>query len=797
MWLSLNMISDIIDINGISPEDIALRLTMSSAEIEDVEYVNHYLKTVIAAKVEEVYPHPNADKLTLVDLYTGKEKVRVVCGAPNHRKGDIVALATVGTKFNEEFEIKKTKIRGEESSGMLCSEKELGISDDHSGIMILPAGTRPGTPLSELFPDMIDTRLEIDNKSITHRPDLWSHTGFAREISAIFGRKPKNIIKYDLQNIFRTSDNLSVRIDAPEGAARYCGLLVKNITIKESPDWLKARMNSIGMRPINNIVDVTNYVMAEIGQPMHAFDRKKLKGNEIIVRMAKDKEKFRTLDNQEHELSSEDVVIADSDGAIALAGVMGGAYSEIDDTTREIVLEAANFNYISIRKTAKRHTLRTEAAVRFEKSLDPELCPAAIIRCYNLIKQLIPEAEAATKIIDAYPGKPEGISIRTSSDFIRKKLGQQIPDKRIIEILRSLDFTVSGKDTLQIGVPTYRATGDVSIPDDIAEEVGRIFGYGNITPKPPYVPCIAPDTNYKRLFERNIKNILVKDHHLTEVSNYSFTGGEILDRIGINENKELRLQNPLSLEHDRLVRSLVPNILTNILLNQKYNEYFRIFELSRVYLKESRKSADLAVENTRVTGAVYIKKTKSPVFYEAKKIALDLIDQLKIKNIEYKPSGKDLPPYAHPARSMDVFIDRKNAGILFELHPKIIQDFGINGHAAIFDLNMEDLFNSGKSQPAFIELQKFPDVPFEISVIADKQTYADDVCSIIMKSSKDYVKQVEVISIYSGEQIPEGKKSISIKIIFTGSQRTLTPEEIEKLQKKTIDSLNREGFSLR
>lgn len=798
MWLSLNILSKMVDVRGLSPEEIALRLTMSSAEIEGIEYMNYHLKSVITAKITKKLPHPNADKLTLCDLDAGGETYRVVCGAPNHREGDIVALATVGTKFGDEFVIKKTKIRGEESSGMLCSEKELGLSDDHSGIMILPPSTKTGVPLSELYPDYVDVRFEIDNKSITHRPDLWSHTGFAREIAAIFGREFTSVVNYSLEKEFTNTEPFNVRIDNPKAAPRYCGLAMKNITIAESPAWLKAAVTSIGMRPINNIVDITNYVMSEIGEPMHAFDRRKLRGNEIIVRMASNSESLTTLDGQDHTLIAEDIVIADGGGAIALAGVMGGGNSEIEPDTTDIILEAANFNPVNIRKTSGRYALRTEAAIRFEKALDPGLCKAAIIRCYDLIRQVVPGSEAASVIIDAYPDAFQSKTVATSTSFIRAKLGQQIDDGRIIEILTALDFNVKNDNgALTIGIPDYRATKDVSIPDDIVEEVGRIFGYDNITPQSPFVPCAPPSINAKRQFERLTKDILARNHNYTEVSNYSFVGEALLSKIGLNEGLELKLRNPLSTEQDRLRRSLIPNLIENIELNQRYNESFRIFEMGRVYFKNRQEPAALARETTRVTGVLFRKKTDTPLFYDAKTTVIDLFQQLKIKTMRLTPEQNDLPPYAHPARAMRVYAGKANAGLIFDLHPKIREAFEIKGQAAIFDLDLDILFSAEKEITRFVELQKFPEVPFEISVLADRFTYSSEIRDIITASDKERVRNVDVVSIYEGEPIPKGMKSVSIRIVFCDREKTLAPQDIESLQKKVIGDLSAKGFNLR
>lgn len=797
MWISLKIINNMVDISSIAPEELANKLTMATAEIEGIEYLNHNFKTIYAAKLTKVEPHPNADKLTLCEVDTGTEKVQVVCGANNHKAGDMVALATVGTKITEDFIIKKSKIRGAESNGMLCSEKELGISDDHDGIIILPSDTTPGTTLDKIYPDLLDIRLEIDNKSITHRPDLWGHVGFAREIGALFNRPVKSPVNKALEKTFKNLEKLEIEILKPEIAARYSALAIKGIKIQESPEWLKAMVKSIGMRPINNIVDITNYVMAEIGEPMHAFDRNKLNGNKIFIRTAHENETITTLDKKEHKLTPEDIVIADQKGPIALAGVMGGANSEINDNTTEIVLEAACFNPVNIRKTAQRFGARTDASMRFEKSLSPEITIDALLRCFELIKEAIPEAEAITEIINDYPGKMKPVIIKTSSDYIRRKLGQNIDDKRITDIIESLNFDIKKTGTsMEITVPHFRATKDISIADDIVEEVGRIYGYDNIAPVAPLTPTVPPVQNEFRKFERAAKSILTNSFNMIEVMGYSFTGEKILNDLGINEEKELRLRNPLSVEHDRLRRSIIPEIIRFIQKNQRYSDNFNIYELGRVYIKDDRKSSTLISENTRVTGTVFMKKHKSPLFFEAKSIAHGLLEELRVKNFKLIPEQKSLPPYAHPGRSMRIMIEDKIAGFVFELHPVISEKFEINGTAAIFDIDLNVAFESQKRETKFKELQRYQSVPFEISVLADKYCYSEDILSVIRKSSR-YIQSVDIVSIYEGAPVPEGKKSVSIKIIFASSDKTLTHDDIEETQNKIIADINKAGFSLR
>lgn len=798
MWISLKIIERMVDISGITPEQIADRLTMSTAEIEGIEYLNSFFQTIYTAKLLNVVPHPDADRLTLCTVDTGTEKLQVVCGATNHKTGDIVALATVGTKINDELVIKKSKIRGVESHGMLCSKRELGLSDDHSGIIVFPGNTPVGKPLSDIYKEWTDVRLNIDNKSITHRPDLWGHEGFAREIAALFNRNFTKAVDRNIISGIATRDDLKVTVKNPEAAPRYSALVIDKIKIAESPEWLKSAVTAIGMRPINNIVDITNYVMAEIGEPLHAFDRKKLRGNEIFTRLAAPGEKIMTLDGREHGLTPEDIVIADQAGPIALAGVMGGGNSEIDDSTTEIVLEAATFNPVNIRKTAQRFDSRTEAAMRFEKSLSPEITVDALARCWEIIREIIPGSEALTGLVDDYPRPVKESEIDVNTDYIRKKLGQDIDDAAIIKTLTALQYTVKadGRE-LHVTAPHFRSTKDITMKDDIVEEVGRVFGYSNISAVPPLIECIPPAKNLFRYFERDVKAILSTTFCMTEVSGYSFTGEEILNALKINEDQELRLRNPLSIDIDRLRRSLIPNVVHFIQYNQRFNDSFDIFELGRVYLKKDRKSRDLPEENFRVAGTVFMKKPPEPLFFEAKAIAAGLMEKLMIKNYKMVPATSALPPYAHPGRSMKIEVDGNEAGLVFEIHPETAKTFELAGRAGVFDIDLNVLFNAEKIPFKFRELQKYPEVPFEISVVTDKKTYSENILDIILKSGKTMIKSADVISVYEGSQLPSDKKSVSIKIIFASKEKTLEPAEIEGLQNKVISALNSKGYILR
>lgn len=796
MKLSLTMLGRLVDIDGLASDDIANRLTMSTAETEGVEELNAHFRTIVTAKLLDVQKHPDSDHLTLVKADAGGTVYSVVCGATNHKTGDIVPLALEGTAFSKDFIIKKTKIRGVESTGMLCSARELGLSEDHSGILIFPADTPLGVPLSTIFADSVDSVIEIDNKSITHRPDLWGHMGFAREIAAIFGRKLKRDLAAETTITPKGDEKLSVSIDCPDAAPRYTGLIMKGIRIEESPAWLKASLTAIGMRPINNIVDITNYVMAELGEPMHAFDRKKLPTKEILVRLAKPGETITTLDGNTHELTAEDIVITDGKTPVALAGVMGGGNSEIDDATTEIVLEAANFRAVNIRKTAHRCNLRTDAAMRFEKSLDPELTPAALRRAAELIMEIIPGSYAAGPFFDAYPVKHKPNQVTIAGSTIRAALGADIPDSRIASILESLSFTVKQpKDDFEITVPTYRSTKDVGIPADIIEEIGRIHGYDNIIAVPPLVPCETPHENVKRQLERRIKRQLSAHQGMIEVYNYSFTGEEVLKKALAETGLELHLRNPLSVEQDRMRRTLIPALVTNIEFNARFNKSFAIYELGRVYLKKNRTDPELCDERSMVAGAFYAHDDEVQ-FYNAKRAVAETLERLGLKSVRIEPA-KEAPAYAHPGRTAQVVIDGKTSGHIFDLHPQVAENFGIKGTAALFELDMELILTASRRKKLFTELQRFPDVPFDVSVICDDKTYAADIANVITKAAGKSLQRIDVVSLYRSAPIPDGMKSVSFRVIFGSDEKTLEPAEIESLQKAVMDAVRSKGYQIR
>ncbi|MFA4941992.1 MAG: phenylalanine--tRNA ligase subunit beta, partial [Patescibacteria group bacterium] len=482
MYISLKWLKDFVNIPAsITPEELGLKLTLHTVEIDGVEKQSEKFNNVVVGKILELKKHPQADRLQLVKVDIGKEKLDIVCGAHNIKEGDFVPVALVGAILPNGLEIKEAEIRGVKSHGMLCAEDELGLGQDHSGILILTKG-KLGQNLAENL-KLDDTVFEVDNKSITNRPDLWGHFGLARDIAAFLDIKliePKiNLEK--ITKLEKKGEVIKLKAEVKDAklCPRYMAIAMKGIKIADSPQWMKERLSAVGMRPINNIVDITNYVMLELGQPLHAFDANLVK--EIVVRRAEDKEMMETLDGQKRELNKEMLVIADDEKAIAIAGVMGGATSEISDKTDSIIIEAANFEPTQIRKTSQKLGLRTESSMRFEKSLDPNLCEQAIARVVELVKEICPGAVVASKLVDIKSFKINSDPIVLDISWLNKTIGEEIGEKTIIKTLNNLGFkTTQKKNEITVNVPTWRATKDISIREDLMEEIVRIYGYNNL-----------------------------------------------------------------------------------------------------------------------------------------------------------------------------------------------------------------------------------------------------------------------------------------------------------------------------
>ncbi|MBI4587015.1 MAG: phenylalanine--tRNA ligase subunit beta [Planctomycetes bacterium] len=819
MYISLNWVREFCPFQTSEPPlRVGERFSLSTAEVEGVHGRGENLRLIVAARVLEAQPIAGSDHLTQVQVEIAKgSRLAVVCGAPNVRAGMLAPLALPGTRIGDQV-IARTSIRGVLSEGMLLSEAELGFTDRHEGILELPARCSPGTPLDQVFPADVDILLEIDNKSLTHRPDLWGHYGIAREFSTIYRVPLKPYAADESLAAAAGSPEVAVRIEAgqaSERCRRYCGLRIDGVRVGPSPDWLQHRLFAVGSRPINNIVDVTNYVLHELGQPLHAFDRQKIRGSKIIVRMAREGELFKLLDGREVALCAEDLLIADGAGPVALAGVMGGENSSIGDGTTSLFLESANFNAASVRKSSLRHG-RTESSARFEKSLDPLQARAGILRAARMILDLCPGATVVGPLQDPGFRPPEPLTIPLEPEFISHRLGSAIGAGEVKDILTWLGFKIEergekkpkgSKKRWTITVPSWRATRDVSIKEDLVEEVGRIYGYGRIVPSAPSWPVVAPAVNERRQFERQVKSFLSLHGGLAEVFTYSMVGLKHCLAFGLDPEAHLKLKNPTSEELDRLRREIIPIHLEKARDNLRFFDRFGFFEVGRIYLKDPKAMARPAqpvrpapseppLENTRIAGLLAFPEKCRENFYQARHLVLALAEFLGLERPEIAPMER-ARSWMHPKAAAELRAGGQPAGGFYRIHPGTLRQLEIEGDVLAFDLDFDRLFEAVRRETRYKRLPRFPAVPFDVAVLVPERTPAGDLLPLIRQAAGPALEQVEVFDVYEEAGLPPGKKSIAYHLVFRSEDHTLTEKDIGPLQNAVIQALAGAGYPLR
>jgi phenylalanyl-tRNA synthetase beta chain len=793
MKISLNWLKDYIDLEGVDPKELGLKFTMASAEIEGVENLAKDFDNVVTAKILEIIQHPDADKLRVTKVDNGKEVLQVVCGAPNIEVGQIVPLAQVGAVLPGDFKIKVSNKRGVESLGMLCSSTELGVDGDGSGILILPEETSLGLPFADLA-GKNDSIIEIDNKSITHRPDLWGHYGIAREMAAIINKEFKKL-DFTLPKAEEEKVKINVEVQDSELCKRYTAIAFEGVEIKDSPDWMKQRLLNIGSRPINNVVDVTNYIMFELGQPLHSFDGEKIKDNTIIVRKAVDGEKITTLDEVERNLTSDMLVIADPEKPIAIAGVMGNQNSEVDENTKYVVLEVGNFHPASVRRTALKLGLRTEASARFEKSLDPEMTVQAVTRFYQLLKETCPNLKVVSSLQDIDFSSKEPVYVEVKREFINRRLGIEISKEFIETTLKALGFEVNelSDGHYKLKVPTYRATKDIGIPEDIVEEIGRVYGYDNIPPVAPKLETMPIQEDPRHILRKKLREQFSSAFAFKEVYNYSFNGSDQLNKLKLDLDKHIKLLNPLAQDQEYMRTSLVPNMLNAVSKNLRNFDKFGLYELGKAYFKVDNSEKEYLC-------AVYVeKKPSEALFYNVKTYALETLKKLNLSNFDVRlPEANDtLEYFCHPARTGFITQGRNVLGYVTEIHPRTLKDFDINGRIGMIYFDLDAIQNTTKKKEKFKDIPKYPHVPFDISVLTDKKVLIADVLKTIEKVNKNLIRDIKLFDIYEGKNIPEDKKSLAFTINFYSKERTLDSNEIKDLQNGVMKALNDKGYEVR
>ncbi len=802
MYVSLNWLKDFVDIDkNLNPKDLGNLLTLKTAEIEDVIDQSRTFDNMVVGYVETLLPHPNADKLKIAKTSIGKETLQIICGGENLKEGMYVPVAKIGAEVHwhgegEAVTLERTKIRGEYSEGMICAANEIGLDDPNAGprdIMDLSA-LKPeiGLPLAELFKKN-DVVFEFDNKSLTHRPDLWGHYGIAREVSVITDSKFKPLEpKVKIPN---SGESVKVKVENFELCPRYCGLVIENIEVKPSPDWLKNRLKATGHGIHNNIVDITNYIMTELGQPMHAFDKSYIKGG-ITVRTAKKNEKITTLDEKEHKLSPEMLVIADDEKPVAVAGVIGGENSGINENTTSIILEAANFNAASVRRTSTKLGVRTDSVQRFEKSLDPHLPLLAMQKAAQLVLELCPEAKIAGPITDAKKFSEKLPKITLDTEKARHKIGVDISDQKISEILQKLEFKIvkKSKDSFEVEVPSFRASKDINIEDDLVEEIARIYGYENIASTLPQLPTRLPQENTERSRKHSARTLFSLGLGFDEVYNYSFYGEKELKNCMMTEENHLKLLNYLSEDQTHLRTTLVPNLLKNLQLNAKYFDSAAIYEIGRTY-KEINEFMPL--EEKKIGGAVMIKGKNDNPFYEAKGAVEAFLDRFGIKS-KLTPGVKNAP-YAHPQKSASYLANTgETLAKVFVVHPTVIKNHELGDFSiAMFEINLTQSQKLEKEEQKYTSLPKFPGTDFDVSVVIDKNIEVEKIQNAINEADRDLISNIELFDIYDGENIEQDKKAVAFKITLQAPDRTLEDTEISLIQQRVFKNLEKLGGKIR
>ncbi len=792
MKVSLNWLRDYVEIR-MEPKELIQLLTMAGLEVEEATSIGEGLEKVVVAQIQSIQKHPNADRLSLTQVKTDQGTFSVVCGAPNIREGQKVPFAQVGSRLPNGMEIKRSKIRGVVSEGMLCSEIELGLGQDASGIMILPSHLPLGIELGEAL-GLKDIVLDIN---ITpNRPDCLCVIGIAREIAALTHQKvryPSLSLKNDGEEIYQKT---SVTILDQDLCPRYVARMIEGVTIGPSPKWLIHRLERVGIRSINNVVDVTNYVMMEYGQPLHAFDFELLEQGRIVVRRANPGEEFVTLDGVKRILDSETLMICDGIKPVAIAGVMGGLNSEIREETKKVLLESAYFEPIGNRKTSKRLGLETEAAFRFGRGIDYGGCLLAANRAALLIQELA-GGRIVEGVIDVYPQpiRPKPIRLRVKRIF--QILGTEISQREVRNYLEDLGLDVheENEEVFLITPPTFR--GDLEREIDLIEEIARLHGYDKIPVTIPTRPPSIEGRDKEFSMIKKAMDILIH-HGYHEVITYSFTSPSSLDRIGLPiedpRREHIRILNPLTEDFSIMRTTLIPGLIETASYNlSRKNSNLKLFELRKVFLpqegerlpKEVKYLAGLVMGFDRDLHWAFVPR---PVdFYDIKGCVEDLLDALMIKEIKFDPCHH--VPYLHPGKASQITIGSEVLGVLGEVHPEVLSHYEVHGRAYLFEIDFSKIVKYAKEGKRFQPLPKFPAIHRDLSIIVDQSLEAEKIIRVIQTLPQSLIEEITLFDIYQGPPIPEGKKGISYRIRYRADDRTLTDEEVNRYHEKILSRL--------
>ena len=802
MKVSLNWIKDFVAL----PEDMELSrlaydLTMSTVEVEGAENLAESFDKIIVGEILEVNPHPNADKLRVckVDIGDGEPK-DIVCGGSNLEPGMKVVVACPGAMVRwhgegEPVEIKNTKLRGVASFGMICAAVEVGLdalfpaSDDHEIMDVTSFGIAAGTPLAEAL-ELDDIILEIDNKSMTNRPDLWGHYGIAREIAALYDLPLKNIEKYTPDAV----EEYDVRILDTERCPRYIGTRIEGLGVKPSPFKMQSRLWRVGLRPINALVDITNYVMLAVGQPTHVFDSTHIIDH-IEVRRASEGEKLQLLNDKELALSTDDLVIADAEGAVALAGVMGGAKDSVLPETTSVILEVANFESKGVRRTALRYDNRTESSARYEKAIDPERCDQALSLCMQLFRELYPEMKV-TAFCDKYENKLERAEIDVELEWLDRRLGMRIPQEVVSAKLGTLGFEVSfTEDMMHIVVPTWRSTGDVSIKADIMEEVARMYGYENFQPTPITTTFEGAVNQLDVDLVRRVKEYLAFRCNMQEIFTYPWMSEEFVNALCPTTEGILALSTPPSPTEKYIRSSLLPNICKAIVKNERNFSEFDIFEEAQIFLDsdytENYKGEKLPAQHKHLGCAFVGASDKvTELFRRAKGVIGMMPRYTHMEAFRFEKVEK--PHWADATVWLNIYLGDKKIGDLALLAKKTALECGIKVLSAVLvELDMDALVPFKSRTNTYARLPEFPMNDYDVSFLVDSAVKWSEIYDAVMGKKNELLRDVRFVDEYRGKQIPDGKKSVTVRLVIGSGEKTLTGDEIEQVAKSAIKKLTK------
>lgn len=785
MFISMNWIRDFVDLSGIEIEPLIQRFTLSTAEVEDIFYMGTDLKNVVAAKICSVEKHPDSKKLHLLKVNTGDHIYDVVCGAPNVREGMVVPFVKAGGKVADK-DICVSTIAGYESHGMCCSEFELGISAEHSGLMVLPEDTALGTDIKTLY-QIQDIVFEVDNKSLTNRPDLWGHYGVAREFAAMTGRKLLPLPCTDL-NAYNTLPKLTIDVKHEE-CLRYSALKVNHVTARVSPVNMRIRLFYCGTRAINLLADLTNYVMMEVGQPMHAFDCAKV--GQIEVQKFSEPFHFTTLDDTAREIDENTLMITSKGVPVAIAGIMGGRASEIEDDTDGLLLESANFEAVSIRKSSTRIGLRTDSSIRYEKTLDPEMTTQAIARFVMLLSEIDSGIEVTSSLTDQYMKRYPEIHLTFDKPYVDRYTGIDISEETILRTLHLLGFgAICESGLFRITVPSWRATKDVTMKADIIEEITRIYGYDNFEIHTTLSPLKPEKRQLANRLDNAFKDQLVDGFKLHEVDSYIWCDNRKYQEIGIEVEENIRLLNAGTPEHSVIRNSLIPSLLCNVNENKSFDDSFGLFEIARVV--EGLKENGECNEQKKLGVVLYSReKDEKTLYFEAASVVNTLFNKILHALPVYAPQDTD-HGWQHPINTMRISFDGTPLGAIGTLHPSISDQIDKKAAFVWFQMDMDCLTQCSARPIQYQEPSKYPGIDIDLSLVTNEDTIFADLTEA-WRIPDIPLQQVTLIDMFT----QDGQSSITLRFAFSSLEKTLSREEVNPFVTQILENLKRKEVFLK